>query len=193
MTGKEAMRWCAGALVVLGAAGCGGSRAPAVVAGGDAQSTVRVSNDVGGRGTQLTTTSNYAGLVDELPVAADSAWALMPAVYGELGINYNTLDQTRRVIGNDALRVRQRMGDMPLSRYLSCGSDNGRENANSYAVTMAVRTQVAAGTTPGTTTVVTTVRATARSLLFNSGDVECASTQQLEERIAKALKAKIGG
>lgn len=192
MTRSGAVAWCAGAIVALGAAACGGSRAP-VAAGGDAQSTVRVAGGAGERSGQLTTTSSYRGLVDDLPVSADSAWGLMPAVYGELGIDYNTLDQTRRVIGNDALRLRQRLGDTPLSRYLACGSDNGRENANSYAVTMAVRTQVVAGTAPGTTTVVTTVRATARSRLFNSGDVECASTQQLEERVAKALKARLGG
>jgi ribulose 1,5-bisphosphate carboxylase large subunit-like protein len=179
---------CLAFATVLTAA-CGGARAPVVDDGG--QSTVRVSNDVGAGRTQLITTSNYRGLVDELPLAVDSVWALMPAVYTELGIDFTTLDQKNRVIGNDALHARQRLGKMPLSRYVSCGTDNGRDNADSYAVTMAVRTQLVAGSGSGTT-VATTLHATARSLLFNSGDVACASTQRLEDQIAKLLKEKAG-
>ncbi len=177
-------------LIAALSSACGGSRAP-VVTGGDRQNTVRVSNDVGAGGTQLTTTSDYRGLVDALDVPVDSAWQAMPAVYTELGIDFNTLDQTRRVIGNDALRLRQRLGTLPLSRYVACGGDNGRENADSYVVTMAVRTQLVPDRVTSGTTVVTTVQATARSLLFNSGDVECASTQRLEDRISTLLRERV--
>lgn len=177
--------------LALAAAACGGSRA-AVDTGGDTQSTVRVLSGAGERSGVLTTTSSYRGLVDALEVRADSAWRLMPAVYTELGIDFTTLDQSRRLIGNDALRVRQRLGRVPLSRYVACGTDNGRDKADSYVVTMAVRTQLAPDSAGSGTTVATTVQATARSLLFNSGDVACASTQRLEDQIAKTLRAKVG-
>ena len=179
---------CLSFAAVLTAA-CGGARTPVVT--GDDQSTVRVSNDVGAGRTQLTTTSNYRGLVDELPVGVDSVWAVLPEVYTAVGIDFTTLDQTNRVIGNDALRLRQRLGKMPLSRYVSCGVDNGRDNADSYAVTMAVRTHLVPGSTSGTT-VATTVHATARSILFNSGDVACSSTQRLEDEISRLVKEKVG-
>ena len=170
---------------------CGGARAPAV-ADSQSQSTVRVGNHVGGQQAQMITTSNYRGLVDVLAAPPDSVWRLLPAVYGELGIDYSTLDQTGRVIGNDALRLRNRLGKVPLSRYVACGTDNGRENADSYAVTMSVRTWVLPDSASAGTTVATSVHATARSLLFNSGDVACSSTQRLEAQISELVKARAG-
>ena len=171
------------------AAACASSRA-SVDPGGDTQSTVRVASGAGERGGMLTTTSSYRGLVDALDAPVDSLWPLMPAVYTEVGLDFTTVDQTRRVIGNDALRARQRLGRVPLSRYLSCGQENGRENADSYVVTMAVHTQLVPDSARSGTTVATTVHATARSRLFNSGDVACASTQRLEDQIAQTLRAK---
>jgi hypothetical protein len=87
--------------------------------------------------------------------------------------------------------VRQRIGKEPLSRFVSCGNENGRENADSYDVTMRVSTQVVPADS-ASSRVVTAVTATARSRLFSSGDVACSSTQRLEGRIAEAVKSKAG-
>ena len=182
---------CVSFAAALTAAACGGaSRAPAVPEV-QTENTVRVLSGAGERGGQLVTTSSYRGVADAVDVPVDSAWGLLPAVYTELGVDFTTLDQTNRVIGNDALRAPQRLGKVPLSRYVSCGTDNGRDNADSYVVTMAVRTQLLPGS-GSQTTVASAVTATARSLLFNSGDVACASTQRLEDEIAKRLKARVG-
>lgn len=178
-----------GVALLLGA--CGGSRAR-VPSGGEAQSTMRVASGSGERAGQLTIVASDRPLVDRLAVPADSAWGVLPAVYADLGIDYKTLDQTRRVIANDALAVRRQLGRVPLSRYVSCGTANGRDNADSFAVTLSVRTQVVADSAAGTA-VVSTVSATARSLLFDTGDVACSSTQRLEEQIAKLAKEKTGG
>jgi hypothetical protein len=152
---------------------------------------VRVVNGAGTGGAPLTTTSSYQALVDALPAPADRVWALMPQVYQELGVDFTTLDQSTRTIGNEALKVRQRIGKEPLSRYVSCGSADGRENADSYDVTMRVSTQVVPADS-ASSRVVTAVTATARSRLFSSGDVACSSTQLLEGRIAEAVKSKAG-
>lgn len=57
---------------------------------------------------------------------------------------------------------------------------------------MAVHPQFVPDSAGAGTAVATTVHATARSLLFNSGDVACASTQRLEDQIARTLQAKRG-
>lgn len=177
-------------LALMLAAACASGRA-AVPPGGESQSTVRVVNGAGVGTATLTTTSSYQALVDALPAPADRVWALMPAVYQEIGIDFTTVDQAERVIGNEALRLRQRIGREPLSRFVSCGSENGRENADSYEVTMRIRSQVVPADS-ASSRVVTAVSATARSRLFNSGDVACASTQRLESRIAEAAREKAG-
>lgn len=110
------------------AAACGGSRA-SVDPGGETQSTVRVASGAGERGGVLTTTSSYRGLVDALDAPVDSLWPLMPAVYTEVGLDFTTLDQARRVTATTRC-ARQWLGRVPLSRYLSCGQENGRENAD---------------------------------------------------------------
>jgi hypothetical protein len=176
------------ALLLVTACASGRSAAPT---GGESQNTVRVVNGAGAGSATLTTTSSYQALVDALPASADRVWALMPAVYQELGIDFTTVDQATRVIGNDELKLRQRIGREPLSRFVSCGSENGRENADSYEVTMRVRTQVVPADS-ASSRVVTAVSATARSRLFSSGDVACSSTQRLESRIAEVTKEKAG-
>lgn len=172
-------------------AACGGTRAAAPVMGGETQTPVRVLGGAGERGGQLNTVSNYRGVADRIGVPIDRAWAAMPAVYSELGIDFKTLDHTQRVIGNDALRARRQLGKLPLSRYFSCGGDGGRDNADSYDVTMSVRTQLVPDGAAGTT-VATAVQATARSRLFSSAEVACTSTQRLEDSIAKLLQEKAG-
>ena len=183
--------FAATAAALLLVAGCGGSRSP-VPAAGDAQTTVRLGGGAAERAGQLSIVTSERPLVDRLGVSADSAWRVLPAVYAELGIDYRTLDQARRVIANDALAARRQLGRVPLSRYVSCGVADGRDNADSFAVTLSVRTQVVADSAAGTA-VVSTLGATARSLLFGTGDVPCSSTQRLEDEIARLLKTKTSG
>ena len=177
-----------GLTLLLGA--CGGGRTRIVTAA-ENQTPVRVVSGAGSRASALNVVSTSRALVDRVTVSADSAWRVLPAVYADLGVDYETLDQARRVIAHDALAVRRRLGRVPLSRYVACGAANGRDNADSFAVTMAVRTQVVPDSAGAA--VVSTVSATARSLLFNSGDVACSSTQFLEDRIAALVKEKTGG
>ena len=177
------------ALTLLLAA-CGGGRSRMVTAG-ENQTPVRVVSGAGNRTSQLNVVSTSRALVDRLAVSPDSAWRVLPAVYADLGVDYQTLDQARRVISHDALALRRQLGRVPLSRYVACGTANGRDNADSFAVTMSVRTQVVPDSAG--TAVVSVVSATARSLLFDSGDVACSSTQRLEDQIAKLVKEKTGG
>jgi hypothetical protein len=183
----------AGLTLAVLAAGCAASkgRSDGVDAGGEPTplTTVRVAGDGGSAVSFATGGSAPAASVQPLAVSADAAWAALPAVYTALGIDFTTLDASRRTIGNGALRVRRKLGDVPVSRYLSCGNTNSNET---YELTIAVQSVVApAGN--GASTVSSLVQGTARSALFTSADVACVTTRELEKRIGLALAQKAAG
>jgi hypothetical protein len=167
---------------------CGAKRVP-MPESDNLPSTVRIISP--GTETRLTTVAAPTGLADTFEAPVELVWDAMPAVYGALGIDFTTLDQKNRVIGNPELRVRHRLGKVPLSRYVACGGNGSQDNADSYEVKLTITTQLTPAVGQTGTTVATVVQATARSLLFNSGDVSCASTQQLEHRITEVLRERL--
>ena len=173
-------------LLPLTAAACAGrSAAPAPPeAATPATTTTYIVGSGGSMG--ITTTHDGRGAVKTIDAPIERAWAALPAAYAAVGVDYTTLDKRQWVIGNDALKVRRRLGGVALTRFLNCGGTDGNPNAATYEVTLSVFTRlVPAGT--GETTVSTSVQGTARSLSFNTGAVNCASTRGLEDRIAGAL------
>src|SRR5690606_40865365 len=62
-------------------------------------------------------------------------------IYESLGIPITRVDATSHIIGNEGLKVRRRLGDAPLTRYLDCGSGQGGPNADTYEVHLAVLTE----------------------------------------------------
>ena len=157
---------------------------------GTTQRTVRV---VGTEGTlSMATVATPNSAVAALDAPPDRVWALLPAVYQELGLDFTTLDPSRRLIGNDGLVVRRKLKDVPLTRYLNCGGGQEGPNAARYDVTMSIFTRLSP-TSEGGTSVATMVGALARSPLFTNSVVNCSSTRRLEDRIATLLRVKLEG
>jgi hypothetical protein len=148
--------------------------------------TIRI---VGGSGTvaQMSTVNARAASVMTIPSSLDDVWKVLPAVYESLGIPITRVDATSHIIGNEGLKVRRRLGDAPLTRYLDCGSGQGGPNADTYEVHLAVLTE-AREAAPGSTHVSTTIQATARPLTFSADPVRCASNGALETLIVKRIK-----
>lgn len=147
------------------------------------QSTVDAASPSGTELVQVRKT--IAPLETAVPVALEQAWAALPAVYELLEIPVSTVDPATKLLGNQALQARTRLGKVPLSRYLSCGQNSvtGTPNADSYAMTIRVLTQLQPGPDGGTR-VSTLVDAYGRAQAFNNGDVTCGSTGVLEQQIA---------
>lgn len=147
------------------------------------QSTVDAA---GASGTDLVRVQKtLAPLERSVPVPVERAWAVLPAVYELLGIPVGTVDPATRMLGNQALQARGRLGKVPLSHYLSCGGNSvtGISNADSYAMTIRVLTQLKPESDGGTK-VSTLVDAYGRAQAFGNGDVTCGSTGELEQQIA---------
>ena len=121
-----------------------------------------------------------------LLVNVDKAWAAMPTVFGELGIDPNIVDTKQHVFGNAGTTHRGKLGTQRLSRYFDCGTTAGISNADQYDILIRVITQIipAGG---GLAALRSQVEASARSGATSGSAIRCASTGALEERIAHML------
>src|SRR4051794_2283572 len=92
--------------------------------------------------TSVSSVSSTTANVGSLPYSMDRIWGELPAVFDVLGIPLNLLDVPNRTIGNNGFKVRRHLKDVPLSRYIDCGSMQGEPSADSYEVYLSVITRV---------------------------------------------------
>jgi hypothetical protein len=122
----------------------------------------------------------------KLLVSVDKAWAAIPTVFGELGIDPNVVDSRQHVFGNAGTTRRGKLGTQRLSRYFDCGATTGISNADQYDVVVRVITQIIPAEA-GLSALRSQVEATAHPSATSGQVVRCASTGALEERIAHML------
>jgi hypothetical protein len=117
---------------------------------------------------------------------------MLPAVYESLGIPVTDRDPAARTIGNTSYKVRRRLGDVPLSRYLDCGSTQGAPSADSYEILLSVNTRLQSATADSTTVSIT-VNAMGRPVFVSAEYVRCGSVGGLEKRFFDTMNAKLRG
>lgn len=148
---------------------------------------VRVLTGTGRYEVDLNRT-NHASL-DRLPIAPDSAWTRLPAVYSGLGLPVGAIDTNARTLGTGTVQVRSRLGRTPLSRFISCGGRMGVENADQYAVTLNVSTTVSPADDGGTR-LTSHLEASARPMSIGTTAVRCSSNGTLERWIAERVSGR---
>ena len=178
-------------LVAVSSACASSSRQSPVVAAGERP--VRV----GTTGGTFEARVNEVVRAEDAVVAAAPArlWAVLPGVFGELGLAYNGINDSGRQLELRAVRARGRLAKTRLSQYLSCGNSlaSGGNNADSYDVSLNVVSRVLAGPDATTSTLQTHVTATARPVAVSGSEVACGSTGQLEDAIAKLATVRAAG
>jgi hypothetical protein len=122
----------------------------------------------------------------------DSVIQALQATYSNLGIEVTLLDPQTGDIGNPKFSRVARLGDVPLSRYVSCGTTATGYAADSYRVTMSLVSRVTANASPGGSSVRTQLDAYAQDLGTGNGRVSCSTTGALETRINKMALAWLG-
>jgi hypothetical protein len=173
------------ALLLL--AGCAPRQPDAVVE--TVPSPTRISTP--GGNIDLATVSSSTAIGGVVPAPAQRVWEVLPAVYEELRVPVTTVKSDQYVIGNPGAKVRRSLGGTPMQRYLECGSGSGGPNAETYLVTLSLHTQLVP-VTEDETRVLTTVDASATPPSFgNSSAVRCASSGQLERRIAALVAERL--
>ena len=167
-------------LLATATAGCASSSA---LPEPPAQQRVQIVGMAG----RLTVNSNSTASKSSIVAPIEQVWRVLPAVFDSLGVAVSTVDQAQHVIGNDALKVRQRLGKAPLSRYLDCGQTQIGPNADSYDVVLTLLVQLKPNGV-GSTTLLSTVEATAKPIAYAQSASACSSKGALESRLTTLIQ-----
>jgi hypothetical protein len=154
------------------------------------EQTIHVSTATGATGSTMSMMQGDDPSQRTVAAPAARVWDALPAVYQALGLPITDRNLQGQSIGTTSFKVRRRLGDAPLSRYLDCGDTQGSPSANSYEVVLSVNTRLvpAAG---DSTAVSTTVTAQARPVFVSGEYVNCGSTRALEQRFFDLLNAEL--
>ena len=180
-------------LSIAGVAGCAssGSAPDSQAAPAPTQQTTRVMTTGAAGASDLTLTSSPNVGVVTLAAPIDRVWTELISVYEALGIETSTVDASRRTLGNPSLKVRRRLGTVPLTKYIDCGSTQGTQSAETYEVTLSIHSQLQSPT-PNNTRVTTTFQSMARPINISSEYRTCSSTGALEAKIGELLRTRLG-
>jgi hypothetical protein len=149
------------------------------------------SGSVGDAALLLTTRSGERAYTAVVSAPVDSVFQALAVVYPELGIAVETIDQQARMLGNVRFERTARLGRMPLSSVVRCGTTGlGTATADSYRVTLGVLSTVRSRN--GETLVETTVDGFAKQNGLNTA-IACTSTGALERAIARAVQLRTAG
>lgn len=151
-------------------------------AGTPASETVRVMGAGGAMTAEIHPGDQLRG--GDVPVPIDRAWTAVRAVYDSLHLTVAGYDAAAHTIESPTLRLRRRLGDTPLSRYLNCGNAQGVSGADTYEVQLAVRTTLRVSES-GATSVLSYVNAEARPITISGDYARCISTGKLEARVVE--------
>lgn len=118
-------------------------------------------------------------------------FAVLPAVYTELGIPITVNNSNTKTVGNTGWRTRRSIAKVPMQRYLDCGGSGNMQNAETYSIHMSVVTTVVPNTSGGSV-VSTAITATGKNPVTSStAEVRCATKGDLEIRIRDMVQKKI--
>lgn len=169
-------------LVLVFAAACASS---GTAASETAVSSSRASLVTGGAANGAMTmglTNSYTAIATHVPVSADSAYQVLTRVYAILQIPVAPVE-TKRAIGNDEIRIRRRIADMPMQKVLDCGQKMGLDNAETWDIHMNLLSYVQPDDKGGAN-VFTRVQAMGNPTDISSRDLTpCASQGELEKKI----------
>lgn len=147
----------------------------------------------GGTAASFQLHADDASSVQALPYPLERVWRVMPSVFDSLGVPIGTMDPARRTVGNTGFKVRGRLKNVPLSRYIDCGNSTQiGPNADSYDVSMAFLATIRA-TDANSSSLTMSFEAVGRPATFAQEYSQCSSKGLLETRFIEILKSRLGG
>ena len=172
------------ALSIAAAAACASTpRTPTVSEGTVTPPATRIVGT--GGSIEVRTSASVSKEIVRVEGSASEVWSRLVAAYDSLGIPVNISNQSQGLLGNDGFKLRRRLKDVPLTRYLDCGSTQGGPSAETYEILLSVKTQLLPA--DGGFTATTLVDASGKPVALSGGYVKCGSTNRLETRIGELL------
>jgi hypothetical protein len=120
--------------------------------------------------------------------AVDRVWGALKVAFDSVALPVASVDPATHTINTASLRVRRRLGDVAMSKYINCGNTQGGNSADSYEIILSVSSRAQAAES-GTTSLVTSVEAQGRPITLAGEYTRCTSTGDLEMRIARVVTA----
>lgn len=155
--------------------------------------TPQTTRVVGSAGAlSVTTTTTSSSISGELPFPIERVWAILPSVYDSLGVAPDEVNASTYVVGKSGLKVRRRLGALPLVRILDCGTAQGGPSAETYEIVMTIRTRLRPASA-GATTLATELEASGKPVSFAGDNVRCMSKRTLEQQIFDTVKRRLSG
>ena len=176
-------------LLIATATACAGSNPPPGSAPVEQHVAVPGGGGSAGSGGASLNIIPSSGLsTHDLAYPLDAVWKIMPAVLDSLAVPGDFLDPASHTIGNRGLKLRGKLGKVPLGRYIDCGTTQIGPNAESYNITLTLTTALAplAG---GGTSMTINMEASAKPLAFSQEPFHCSTKGALEERVVNLAKA----
>jgi hypothetical protein len=181
------MRWIS-MLSCAALFGCASSGA--APSGSAPQETIRIS---GGAGLPMSTVDTHpldATSTSVVGFAVDRVWGALRVAYDSVAVPVSTFDATSHTIGNTALRVRRRLGDVFLSKYINCGNTQGGNGADTYEVVFSIVTR-ATPAESGMTRIASVIDAQGRPITIGGEYTRCTSTGVLEKRLVQLVTSQL--
>ena len=186
INGVTDMRYATLALLSL-VAGCATAASPPAGAGSPGSIS---STETGG---MIRMGQDSRAVSVSLDASPDQVWAALPGIYEQLGIQAEMREEATRTIGTRSFSG-SRIDGKRTTDFVRCGNQgSGPSSGAMYRTRLLITTRVMA-TRDGKTDLVTEVGGTATPVEGTStGQIACASTGDLEQRIrALALQAIAG-
>jgi hypothetical protein len=151
--------------------------------------TIRVGGGAGGMMTaEIHPTINAVAAT--VPFSLDRTWPAVRSAYDSLSLPVATFDVATHTVATSTIRLRRRLGETPLSKYINCGNTQGGQSADSYEVQLSVQTVLQAADA-GTTRVLSTITAEGRPITIAGEYARCTSTGNLERAVAAIAAARL--
>ncbi len=167
-------------------ASSGSSAAPVQTTGSTTRSSTMGIEGVG----RVTINRTSEADILSIPFSADAVFRALPSLYDSLGVQVNTIDPAKHTVGNSGYKIRNRIGKLPISMFLDCGSSQIGPNADSYDVYLSVVTTVS-GDGPAASKVGTLVDAQARPATYNQAYTPCSSKGLLEQKLGQLISKRL--
>lgn len=122
--------------------------------------------------------------------APEAVLVALRGTYTELGIEEKLSGPSTRKVGNSYFSKTSRLGGVPLSRYIDCGSTMTGPAADNYPVTMSLVSLVAPEGTGSKVETLFSARAAGAS--SSSGSLSCRTRGTLEAQLNRILVRRLG-
>lgn len=149
------------------------------------------SGNTYGSGMSLGQTAETVGVSTTIAFPADQVYKALVAVYKDLQVPLSDANPSTRILGNQSLKIRRRLGGVPMQTYLDCGGQPGQPNAETFDLDLNLLSFVTPGTDGGST-MTTRLSGLGSDPNHGSGNqMRCSSTGELESRIEKMVKLQV--